>query len=391
MEGSAVSDEFGNFTISNLPSEDIRYLICLDKNSPIIYNSLIKDRVLLGGTPEEEDYIQITVSHSLISSNLTNFPLLINLSTASGLSSTDISNIFAVLGENKYKIKLKDSSNVEHYVEIETWDSANNKAILHTKVDLSSSVDSVFKLYYSLEFADNTSYIGITGSTVAQNVWDSNYVAVYTMAQDPSIGGACMLDSTVNALHGTPYQTMTSAQLVDGAVDKGISFNGSSTNYISLSNNSLLNPNSATYEISLKFNASTSNRSILAKDNLNARSYNVNLYNGVRELQINGGATIRGSSSYILNTINTYLFCVTGSSSSGWNYYINGILDGSAAWVAPATTSADVMIGRRQYGAYADPFSGVIYSVKISDTVRPLSWISASNKSLKDELITFTN
>lgn len=51
------SDTNGNFIFTNILDTSLKYLICLDKNSPIIYNSLIKDRVLLGGTPEEGDYI----------------------------------------------------------------------------------------------------------------------------------------------------------------------------------------------------------------------------------------------------------------------------------------------------------------------------------------------
>ncbi len=69
-------------------------------------------------------------------------------------------------------------------------------------------------------------YTDITGTSIAQNVWDSNFVAVYHMAQDPSGGTDCILDSTSNENHGTPAGTMTSDDLVDADYGKAIDFDG---------------------------------------------------------------------------------------------------------------------------------------------------------------------
>jgi hypothetical protein len=91
---------------------------------------------------------------------------------------------------------------------------------------ISSSEDTILFLYYDSTQDDNTTYVGDPGDTAAQNVWNSNFVARYGMAQDPSGGTDCIIDSTANANHGTPYGSMTSDDLVDGEIGKAIDFDG---------------------------------------------------------------------------------------------------------------------------------------------------------------------
>jgi hypothetical protein len=79
-------------------------------------------------------------------------------------------------------------------------------------------------LYYDSEKSDNDEFIGDTGSTVAQSVWDDNFIAVYHMSQDPSVGGACILDSTRYNDNASIIGTFSSNQLVDTGVGKAIDF-----------------------------------------------------------------------------------------------------------------------------------------------------------------------
>ena len=73
---------------------------------------------------------------------------------------------------------------------------------------------------------DQTSHIGPSGSLAAESVWDDNHRAVYHLSQDPSISGACILDSTANRVHGTPTGAMTSDNLIDMGLAKGLHFDG---------------------------------------------------------------------------------------------------------------------------------------------------------------------
>ena len=128
----------------------------------------------------------ITIDHTEIDSALTDFPLMVNLSSSSGTGSLDSTAIFDELGSSSLKIKAMSGA-TECYIEIETWDSTTEKAVLWVKIpSISSTVDTEIVLSYDSTWSDNSSYVGVTGSTPGKAVWDSNFVAVYHMAQDPS-------------------------------------------------------------------------------------------------------------------------------------------------------------------------------------------------------------
>lgn len=332
-------------------------------------------------------YILIIVDHTQIESDLTDFPLLINLSTSSGLNEKNLTEFFTEIGENKYKIRLEDTSGVGHYVEIETWDWANNKAILHTKVNLSSTSDSVFLLYYDANYEDNISYIGVTGSTAAQNVWDSNYKAVYTMAQNPSVGGACILDSTVNANHGTPYG-MTSADLVNTVSGgKSLSFNGSTAG-INVPSNILSGCSQWSSEVFLNLSSyRATGQSAIMVDRTNTQSDfqiivlpdNNNPHKFVMVM------TNISTSDVPLNT-DTYIASSYNLVTS--KLFFNGVVDVSVVVTIPpiTSTSATCKIGDDPWG---NKLSGSIGTIRLSNTARSDDWIAATNKSLRDELCSF--
>ena len=124
-------------------------------------------------------------------------------------------------------VTYNHGSTDEMYCEIERWDTSSKSAQLWVRVPrvLSNQPTDVL-LYYDSTQEDNTSYVGDTGSTPAKAVWDSDFVAVYHMAQNPSQGANSILDSTVNNNHGTPNGSMTSGDLVAGQVGKAIDFDG---------------------------------------------------------------------------------------------------------------------------------------------------------------------
>ncbi|MFA5436844.1 MAG: hypothetical protein WC372_12470, partial [Candidatus Neomarinimicrobiota bacterium] len=183
--------------------------------------------------------IEIIIDNTNIDSDLTHFPVPIVLGTSVGQADDDVSCVFDELGSdaNKKKIAVTKADGItEIYAEIELWDHANEKALLWvSKSDfvLSSTNTTSLFLYYDSAQSDNTSYIGEAGDTAAQNVWDSDFIAVYHMAQDPSGGADCILDSTSNENHGTPNGSMVSGDSVDGLLGKAINFNGSDA-YIEL-------------------------------------------------------------------------------------------------------------------------------------------------------------
>ncbi len=172
--------------------------------------------------------VRITIDETKIDADLSDFPVLVHLSSSSGVSGVDLSYVFDALGSdaNRKKIALTASNGTTLlYAEIEHWDTASHQAWIWTKVpSISSSVSTDIYLYYDPNHADNTARVGDTGSTTAQNVWDDGFRAVYHM----NTVGSTVQDSTRNAHHGTWVGGATSP--VMGMVGPSARFTGS--NYI---------------------------------------------------------------------------------------------------------------------------------------------------------------
>jgi len=110
-------------------------------------------------------------------------------------------------------------------VQIEKWDSASKKAWLWVKVpSVSSTSDTELYLYYDKDHADNTAYVGDTGSTPAQAVWDTNFHGVWHLSEDPTGTAPQMKDSTSYANHGTTGGPMASGDQLAGEVDGSLNF-----------------------------------------------------------------------------------------------------------------------------------------------------------------------
>ena len=150
-----------------------------------------------------EKRAQLTIDHNDIDGALSNFPVLIYLSASSGINGDDVTFIFDELGANRKKIAITTSDGLTQcYVEIEKWDSVNKQAWLWVKVpNISATADTVLYIYYDNSQPDNTDYVGDPNSTPAENVWDSNYVFVSHMQDDPDTSH--IRDSTSNDNDGT--------------------------------------------------------------------------------------------------------------------------------------------------------------------------------------------
>ena len=168
---------------------------------------------------------KLTIDSNKVSSTLSNFPVLIHLSSSSGLNGLDVTSIFTLLGVNSKKIAVTDADNNELYVEIEEWDNSNNVAWLWVKVtSISSSVDTTLYLYYDPTHADNDTYVGVTGSTPAEAVWDSNFSLVCHMNDNPDTSS--VMDSTSNDNDGTK-KGANEPNETDGQIGKAQSLDGS--------------------------------------------------------------------------------------------------------------------------------------------------------------------
>lgn len=153
--------------------------------------------------------VKITVDHSKVGSDLTDFPVYVDLST---LPSGFHTNVKSDGGDIRV---TRSDGTTECPREVVFYDSTNDKGELHFKANsLSSTTDTVFYIYYGNSSATEPA----VDSTYGRNAVWSNYKAVYHMNQDPT---GTVIDSSGN----TPFNAnvdLDSNDLTTGKLGSGI-------------------------------------------------------------------------------------------------------------------------------------------------------------------------
>jgi Domain of unknown function (DUF2341) len=145
--------------------------------------------------------LKLIIDHAKVTEQLTDFPVLIHLSTSSGQNAVDTSVIFTTLGNNENRKKISvtaDSEGTQQlFVEIERWDTANKQAWLWVKVPyVASSTNTTLFLTYDPSMPDNTNFVGDIGETAATKVWSNNFTAVYHFSEQGNGTAGEYRDST---------------------------------------------------------------------------------------------------------------------------------------------------------------------------------------------------
>jgi hypothetical protein len=340
--------------------------------------------------------IKATIGASLIDSELTDFPVMIHLSDSCGIGGTDLSEIFDDLGTNSKKIAITTSGGTTQCpVEIENWDNVGEKAVLHTKVPvIGATDDTVLYLYFNSAANDNTTYVGTTGATIAQTVWNDDFVSVHHMMQDPSGGANCILDSTDSELNGTP-ENMDVGNWEDMTFGKGLRYNGQNEG-INFGDTPLVDFADGDFSFMAKISVEdfVNMGVIWGKDGPGQRQFEfAYMGNWEKELIIDYFAA---AANYQLKTdANTItapgehvIYAVR--ESDYLRIYMDGVEIKSESLVGSTSMDAkadELYLGKRGYGNY---FEGVIGEAQIMSVAPPAPWVKATYNTLYDTLITYS-
>jgi hypothetical protein len=333
--------------------------------------------------------VKITINSSDIDETLVDFPVLVYLSnSSSGENDEDVSCVFSEIGSSfkRVAVTLSDGA-TQCYVEVEKWDGPNQKAWLWIKVpSISSTRDTVLYLYYDGDHADNDDYVGDTGSSAAQNVWDSSFKGVWHLSQT-SGGIGAIKDSTSNNNAGTDYGNP--AFNANGLINSAISFDGTD-DFINMSNSASLQfTDSLTIEAWAKLNSFGSGSDVdalLRKGEANPNDYQLAVHDQRLELIIeeNDDGGLHGSTTL---SATTWLHLVGTWNGTTRKVYLNGTEDGSGSKTGTITPDTRaIYIGGR---AGTDLSAGIIDEVRASNNVRSAAWIKASYESEIDDLVDF--
>lgn len=204
---------------------------------------------------------------------------------------------------------------------------------------------------------------------------DANTVGLWHL-DETSGTGAYLKDSTANANNGTP----TGTTVVDGISSKGRSFNGTSSDYITIANNAALTPASISAEIWVKPTALPTSGGVMGvidkRDNTGGTAgYFIELYNNGGTQQVawaSAGSSVNVNYTLPLNVWTHIVATQTGTSAI---LYINGTQMGTGTVTALTNYATALLIGKRSDGGY---FNGSIDEVRISDVARSAEQIMES-------------
>jgi hypothetical protein len=150
---------------------------------------------------------KITIDHTKVSADLTDFPFLVSLASDADLASTAQSN-----GNDIVFTSANGTTKLDH--EIEQYVAGTGQLVAWVRVpSLSSVIDTVIFVYYGNSSCGNQQN--------PSGVWNSSYKAVWHMSET---SGTTIKDSTSNGNTGTPNGGVNLD--ATGKIDGGDSFDG---------------------------------------------------------------------------------------------------------------------------------------------------------------------
>jgi len=346
-----------------------------------------------------------------IGASVTQFPITIFLGAGNG----ETTKVFDEITTNNLKMAITTSDGeTQMYGEIEKWDNGSQIGIIHTSLaGWTISANTSIYLYYDNDHADNSTYIGVINSAAGATVWNANFVGVWHLAQDPSGTAPQILDSTSNDNDGTSGGTMTSADLVDTNIGKGIDFDGTD-DHIKQTLPAEMKSANVFLEAVLTIDVDNASQIVL---NSSPRGSHADgrgvalIINSTAKTFLRKG---HGTGSWVTTTGATSVTTATphyiaaGFDGSNRKVYLNGVEDAT-----DADTTAIEWADRTGVEDYPNPaqlyfsadksnevgngatvpsggyVNGIIDELRYSDTARAAAWIKGTYNSLMDGLLTY--
>lgn len=352
--------------------------------------------------------IRIDIDPNDITAGLSNFPILVYLSTSSGRNNKDVSFVFDELlaDANSKKIAVTlDQGVTQCYVEIEKWDNANEKAWLWVKVpSISSVVPTILYLYFDRNHIDNVDYVGDDPNDAAsQAVWDANFMLIHHLegSAAANLDDSTSNNNDVTGSGGTPDYNQPAE------IGNGVNFTAASSEYLRIADAATLD---AFNDFTIEFWVKGDNLGVLA-DGTNIfflckyitatadRSWAI-MYISIGGLgdrvQINLSAdgTAFGS-SYAFTTLNNatwYHIVFLRTVNNNPQLYINGAnvpLDVGVAHAQLKDSIAPLDIAQCTYSTAGRYYDGLMDEVRISNDNRSAAWIKATYETGIDDLLDF--
>ena len=315
----------------------------------------------------------ITINHDLIDSDLVGFPVLVNLS-----------NSIVSMADGGNSLRFYDSSCNLLPHEIDYWDNSSYGLVWVNVTSISSSVDTVFYVYYN-----DTSAASVENPTA---VWDSNFVMVQHMTDNTT---SDILDSTSYDNDGNKKGANEPIENISSKINSGQDFDGTD-DYVKCLHNSGIDITTTDFslEVWVKFNNAGSNEEIINKRHQVAGATYVGYM--LRKTDANRLQAVIDDTDYGFFTGDTAItdtnwhhivFLMDRDVEGNCLIYLDGVAETmtntfQSTFVATQgslSTTEDLYLGYNHMPAPNDNWlDGIIDEVRISNIARNSSWINAS-------------
>jgi hypothetical protein len=325
--------------------------------------------------------LRLTTDPARIDSALSHFPLTVFLNAQNG----DTARVFDEIGADFQKIAIADTAPtpVQYYVEVEYWDPGAARGVLHfgrAGQTLPADTPQVFYLYYDADHADNTAFVGQTGSAAAQNVWDAHFMGRWDGKDAPS--AAAYLDSTANAHHGTKKATAEPSQ-APGKIGYAQSYDGVD-DYIELP--FLFDPATTDFTLSTWLNPAGANIRVFVAQKDGSGTGRSWMYLDDEGALTNFFDNAPHPAGHI-TTNGTWVHAALTWSGSTLQWYVAGVAQNTHALTIEAASGGHVL-GIQKY-LEIQPYSGLIDETRLSDSARSAAWIRATYHTTNDTFLTY--
>lgn len=337
------------------------------------------------------NHASFTLPASAISATQTNFICPVQL-PASCLTNADGTGLHDVLGSGQTNRKRIDFAinGTRLYAEVKNWASGAFFVKIPT---YSHTTNTPLDLFYGGSSQDST-YIGDSGDTAAQNVWE-NGLSVWNLEQDPTGGAGAIIDSK-GSKDGTPYGSMTSGDLVSSQFGNGLDFDGTD-DVIDCGSGPLGITGNFTVMFVCKADEEGDGR--VFSTMTGSPNYGMMLMKGGNEdfgIDISADGTTYGSSKwgpFNFFTIGGYVVGALVYDGSYLRQYKDGTEQTNGTWPVAWTTgvydSAGQTILIADSHLYGNKLQGTICHVAVYSDAKSADFISAFSDGIYGTLLTF--
>ncbi|EMR74688.1 protein of unknown function (DUF2341) [Thermoplasmatales archaeon SCGC AB-540-F20] len=332
-----------------------------NSNQSSIYSFIIQEPVVSWWNTDWMYRKEITINHSKVDADLTNFPVLISLT-----SDSDLADGSKCQPDGDDIVFTNASGNKLNH-EIELFNDSTGELVAWVNVtSLSSTMDTVLYMYYGNSGCGNQENVAGT--------WDSSYKMVHHLNE---ISGD-HLDSTSFDNDGSPSVTVQGSAV--GMVDGADEFDGIA-DYVDCGSDASLVPVDITVESWIKPGTISGSHAVVEHYEWGAGE------GGYLFRQVDDDVfwdILEGTTDHMIwaNDIlqtDVWTHIIGTFEGSSITIYINGNYYNHLSWTGTiAGVDTNLAIGARGDDHSANFFDGLIDEVRISDVARGAGWINSS-------------